>query len=218
MKGKIYLMILSIVTLLFACKSNTSVKPTTDTTIKSQAIKVESEEVPVVKKYQIKSGIISFETDMMGIKQKSILYFEDYGSKEAEEEFEGESVKKINLCDGKNMYTIIPEDKTAYSNGTCYRGVAYRFAWDEISTEDQNTRAKILSNINVAGKDCESFSYDLGSSFAIYAGWKNICLYQKTKASSMEVVKKAVKVEENINIPAAKFQVPIGYIVKESAL
>ena len=70
--------------------------------------------------------------------------------------------------------------------------------------------------MTVAGKNCESYSYDLGTSFAIYAGWDNICLYLETKSESMNVVKKAVRLEENAVIPADKFQVPAGFEIKKS--
>jgi hypothetical protein len=153
---------------------------------------------------------------MMGDKHKLILYFDDFGAKEAEEKFEGENVKEISLCDGKDMYNIIPEEKTAFTSGSCYRGIAYRFAWDEISKEDQNTKAKKLSNMMVAGKDCESFSYDMGTTSTVYAGWQNICLYQKTKSQYGDVVRQAIKVEENVTIPADKFQVPSGFEIKKA--
>ena len=216
MKTIHYFIALTAATLLFSCKSNTGVKTESDTTAVSQGNETEITVPAAVKKYGIKSGIITFEIDMMGNKQKLVLYFDDFGAKEAEEKFEGENVKEISLCDGKDMYNIILSEKVAFTSGSCYRGVAYRFAWDEISEEDQNTRAKKLPNMTVAGKDCESFSFDMGTTSTVYAGWNSICLYQKTKSQYGDVVRQAVKIEENATIPADKFQVPSGYEIKKA--
>jgi len=218
MKTKLLLPVITILLVIFSCKS----KPGTDTSKEStpavQGNENQTTETYAFHKYGIKSGIVTYEIDMMGMKKKQVLYFDEYGTKEAEENYEGEEVKLINLCDGKEMYSVHPDQKTAYSNGSCPRGVAYRFAWDEISKEDQNTKAKRLSNITVAGKDCESYSYDMGSSLAVYAGWQNINLYLKTTSQAVEVVLKAVKIEENVDIPASKFQVPSDYEIKQSGI
>ena len=207
MKTRLFLLAITIVLVIFSCKS----KPGVNTGDENQVTETYS-----FHKYGIKSGIVTYEIDMMDMKKKQILYFDDYGIKEAEENYEGEEVKVINLCDGKEMYSLHPSQKTAYSNGSCSRGIAYRFAWDEISKEDQNTKAKKTSNMTVAGKDCESYSYDMGSSTAVYAGWQNINLYLKTSSQTVEVIQKAIKIEENVEIPANKFQVPSDYEIKEA--
>jgi hypothetical protein len=202
MKTKYFLVVLTVAAFFISCKSSTEVKTESDTTTVSQVNETVVTETASVKKYGIKSGIVTFEITMMDTKQKLVLYFDDFGTREAEER--------------QNMYNIRPADKVAFTSGTCYRGIAYRFAWDEISEEDRNTKAKKLPNMTVAGKDCESFSYDMGSTSTVYAGWKNICLYQKTKSEYGDVIRQATKIEENATIPADKFQVPSGYEIKKA--
>ncbi len=216
MKTKYCLVVLTIAALFISCKSGTEVKTESDTTAVSQVNETEITETASVKKYGIKSGIVTFDIIMMDTKHKLILYFDDFGAREAEEKYDGENIEEISLCDGQNMYNIRPADKVAFTSGACYRGIAYRFAWDEISEEDQNTRAKKRPNMTVAGKDCESFSFDMGSTSTVYAGWKNICLYQKTESEYGDVVRQAVRIEENAIIPARKFQVPSGYEIKKA--
>jgi len=217
MKTKLLLPVITILLVVFSCKSKPGADTGKESTPAVQGTESQAAETYAFHKYGIKSGIVTFEIDMMGmIKQKQVLYFDDYGLKEAEESYEGDEVKLINLCDGKEMYSLHLDQKTAYSNGSCARGVAYRFAWDEIAKEDQNTKAKRLPNMTVAGKDCESYSYDLGSSVAIYAGWQNINLYLKTTTQAGDVVQKAIKIEENVDIPASKFQVPSDYQIKQA--
>jgi hypothetical protein len=171
-----------------------------------------SQAAPVIKKYGIKSGIVTFEHSGFGITTKTILYFDDYGTKEAEEQYNDDgSLKETNLCDGKNIYLLIHKDKTAFSRGECFRGVAYKFDWSEASRSGAEYKPTKLSNQDIAGRDCESFSLDISGNKAVYAGWNNICFLIETVTGKEKVVYKAVSFEENANVPAEKFKVPTGY-------
>jgi hypothetical protein len=216
MKATQFLLALTIVLVILSCKSKPGVNTGAESTSPLQGNENQVTETYSFHKYGIKSGIVTYEIEGMGMKMKLVLYFDDFGNKEAEEKYEDEQVKSISICDGKEMYNIIPSQKTAYSNGICSRGIAYRFAWDEISKEDQNTKAKMLSNMTVAGKDCESYSYDMGTTIAVYAGWQNINLYLKTSSQNVEVIQKAIKIEENVEIPSSRFQVPSDYEIQEA--
>jgi hypothetical protein len=166
------------------------------------------------KKYAIKSGIVTFEVVMVGMKSKEILYFDDYGMKELQEKYEEGKLVEASLADGKTMYKIKYDKKIAYKTGDAVRGLAYKFDWNEIPAKDQGTKAKKLPNMTVAGKNCESYSYDSGSAKTTYAGWNNICLFFEQKMSFGNSTTKAVKVEENVAIPADKFKVPAGFTVQ----
>lgn len=202
-------------TLLIACGGKTSNPNTSNdsTTVSSQE-QAATEVVSSIKKYPIKSGIVTFDNDLMGIKQKSILYFDDYGMKEAEETYDGDAVKEIKICDGKKRYSANFEKKIAYEIGDCYRGIAYKFDWDEISKADQQYKVKKGPNMTIAGKDCESYSMQGTDYPSTFAGWNNICLYQETKSKYGTVTMKAVKVEEGA-VPSEKFQVPAGFELKK---
>ena len=171
--------------------------------------------VPAIKKYEIKSGIVTFESKGLGITSKVVLYFDDYGVKEAEEKYdENNQIREASLCDGTNRYTIIYKDKSAYNQGICNRGVAYRFNWEEMSKADPEYKVKKLSNISVAGKDCESFSMESSGNTITYAGWNHICLLLDQTSSFGDITYQAVSFEENAAIPADKLNVPAGFVVK----
>ena len=218
MKTKALLLAITMVMVIFSCKNKSGSKAGSESTEQAQAPGNIVTETPSFHKYGIKSGIVTFETDIVGMKMKTVLYFDDYGIKEAEEKYKGDAVESISLCNGKERFDIKPLQKTAFTGGTCNRGIAYRFAWDEISSEDQGTKAKKLANMTVAGKDCESYSYDMGSSVAVYAGWQNINLYLKTPSGGTDIVMRAIKIEENVEIPAEKFQVPSDFAIKASGV
>jgi hypothetical protein len=170
---------------------------------------------PVVKKYGIKSGIVTFESKGLGITSKVVLYFDDFGSKEAEEKYdENNNIKESSLCDGKNRYTIIYKEKAAYNQGECNRGVAYRFDWEGMAKADPEYKVKKLANISVAEKDCESFSMESSGNTMTYAGWNNICLLLDQTTQYGDITYRAVSFEENPPIPAGKLNVPEGFQMK----
>jgi hypothetical protein len=171
--------------------------------------------VPSIKKYGIKSGIVTFESTGFGIKTRTVLYFDDFGSIEAEEKYDLDNeVRESSFCDGTNRYTIIYEDKTAYNKGTCFRGIAYRFDWNEVSKADSKYNAKKLPNISVAGKDCESFTLESSGNTMTYAGWNNICLLLDQTSQYGDITHRAVSFEENPTIPAGKLSIPADFQIK----
>jgi hypothetical protein len=170
-----------------------------------------------VKKYQIKSGIITFETNLtMGkivMKTKAVVYFDDFGMKECRDtyDYEGTAVKESFFSDGKDLYLVIYAEKAAYKKGPAFRGTEYKYDWNEIAPSG---KAKKIPNMTVAGKDCEAFEMTDKENVNTYAGWNNVCLYIASNQKSMNVVSKAIKFEENAKVPAEKFKIPAGFVLK----
>ncbi|MGE5420319.1 MAG: hypothetical protein ACM3UT_09050 [Chloroflexota bacterium] len=185
-----------------------------DASATGEAAAIAAAEAPaaVLHKYGVKSGIVTFENTGFGLTVKKILYFDDWGTREAEESFDTDgTLKETSLCDGKNIYLLIHKDKAAFNRGECFRGVAYKFDWAEASRGGAEYKPTKLSNQTIAGKDCEFFSLEISGAKTIYAGWNNICFLIETPAMNEKVINKAVSFEENANIPADKFKVPADY-------
>ena len=171
------------------------------------------------KKYDVKSGIITFETVVemgtMKMKNKIMVYFDDYGMKECHENYNGEKLASSLFSDGQMEYAVSPGKKTAEKRGKAYRGTEFRFDWNEISEKDRTSgNAKKLPNVTVAGKNCESFMVGTATDKTVYAGWGHVCLMIDVSKPTMRSVIKAVKFEENANVTPEKFAVPAGYTVK----
>ncbi|MGD0339858.1 MAG: hypothetical protein ABSB78_13845 [Bacteroidota bacterium] len=166
------------------------------------------------KKYDIKSGIITYEnTTTMGTLKmtlKSVVYFDEYGMLECKETYHDNKLVESYFSDGKTLFSVHHDKKTAYNRGKAYRGTEYRYDWSEASQSEKN-KVKRLPNVTIAGKNCESFELTSSTGDTIYAGWNHICLLIDVKSSTMEVVYKAIKIEENAKIPADKFKIPTGY-------
>ncbi len=169
-----------------------------------------------VRKYGIKSGIITIETTViMGkteMKSKAVVYFDDYGMKECRDtyDYNGDKIKESFFSDGKNLYLTIYAEKASYKKGTAYRGTEYKFDWNEIKSSG---KAKKLPNMTVVGKNCEAFELENKGNINTYAGWNGICFYIGANQQNMKVISKAVKFEENAT-PAEKFKVPAGFALK----
>ncbi len=212
------------VLLLFSCSGKTQETPSkSETPAATQAEQPQATAPAPMKKYDIKSGIVTFE-DVFDIgstqmKVKRVLYFDDYGMKECEEKFDDNGLKESHYSDGKELYTAMHAQKTVYHRGTASRGTAFRFDWEEISSSDrQSGAARQLPHMTVAGKDCESFEIidAKGGTTTKFAGWNHVCLYTEARTKYGNSTMRAVKVEENVPVPAEKFGPPAGYQVKES--
>lgn len=176
------------------------------------------------KKYDIKSGIITYETkmEMMGtvMKSKKILYFDDYGIKECEEEYKAdengkEVLDKRDFVKNGDRYVCNP----AYNNGSKSKamgyGVAAPFNLDEASTMKDNNFKK-LGDETVCGKPCNGFSMVTPSGTIKMWGWNKITLKTTLDEPSMKIKSEtiATKIQENVAIPADKFEVPTGVVLQ----
>ncbi|MDQ1351114.1 MAG: hypothetical protein QG657_1416 [Acidobacteriota bacterium] len=169
-----------------------------------------------VKKYQIQSGILTLETTLtmgkMDMKTKAVVYLDDFGMKECRDTYDLDgAVKESFFSDGKDLYLVMYEKKEVYKRGTAFRGTEYKFDWNEIAPSG---KAKKLPNMTVLGKNCEAFEMNDKGNISTFAGWNNVCLYMASKQPSMTVVSKAVKFEENVKVPAEKFKIPAGFVLK----
>lgn len=171
----------------------------------------EPNETPAAKKYDIKSGTIHFETELLWFKGTKIVYFDDYGAKERVETYDGETLETSVFSDGKTRYHLNHAQKIAFvADHEGDRGWEMEFhAWEEIQKfpgyQEDYTR---LDNMIIVGKDCEAFRY---RDMATFAGWKGLTLYHEQEGARSI----AVKLEENVSHDPSLFAVPPGYTVQD---
>jgi hypothetical protein len=151
----------------------------------------------------------------MDIKNKVVLSFDDYGMKECRETYSGDKISEVYFSDGKDLYSLKPDKKTASKRGPAYRGTEVRIDWNEVSSDDKKMgKAKQLPSTTVAGKTCESFEYTSGGTSTTYAVWNHILLMLDMKSKQVSTVKIALTVDEKTPVSADKFKVPAGYTLK----
>jgi hypothetical protein len=170
-------------------------------------------------KYGIKSGCVTFEKEtVMGkikMNEQYILWFDDYGMKEAKETMEDGAVTEAFFSDGVSLYTVKTAKRTAFKTAEASRGTEYRFDWAEVSAKDKQAgKAKQLPVRTVAGKECQAYQVTSGDVVSTFAGWQGVMLFHELKRANMTVITRAVKFDEKATVPAAKFAVPAGFTVK----
>jgi hypothetical protein len=174
-----------------------------------------------MKKYDIKSGIVTLDSVMkvgaLEIKFQYVVYFDDYGMKECKETYKDGQLVDVVFSDGKTLYALKPGKKTAVKKGDASRGTEMRVDYPEMGSQKDRDSGKVrkIDPLLVAGKQCEAVETNDGSGIVTqYAGWKKIMVYMKSSSANTTATINAVKIEEDVAVPAAKFQVPDGYTLK----
>lgn len=177
--------------------------------------------------YTIKSGIVTYKSSVMGMAQDYTLYFDDFGKKECKYiymklEMFGQvsetSSSEINK-DGY-IYKIDWQKKTGTKTKSYSAlGAAAGMPDPKTLTDDLRNKYqyKDLGKKEIMGKECQGVSM-------VFAGmkmeawvWNNIALriYSYTKDGSLMMEINAVKIEENVSIPADKFEIPADIVITE---
>ena len=172
------------------------------------------------KLYEVKSGIVTLEVDMMGRKVVQNLYFDDYGAKQATVmNFNGQKMRQIKK-DGSTLM-INDADKTATkmpAMGPMGGEQSINFSNLDEKTVKKN-KIQEAGEETVAGKTCKVYKYKvmmMGQAVSATACvYKGIVLKSTTETGFGEMTQKATNVEENINIEASMFTVPEGVKIQE---
>jgi|WetSurMetagenome_2_1015567.scaffolds.fasta_scaffold14091_2 hypothetical protein len=220
MKTIYSLLILSIFLFVSCSKENKQTDETKSTS-------PDQSKVELNKRYQIKSGIITYQisNNMMQGKMTSILYFDDYGAKEAREiitEFSmmGQTIKshKLSLMKEGYLYDLDINKKT----GTKIKGILPKGSdYDVSKFSDEMMKeynVKKEGSEDVAGKTCEKISMENKKSNmkgTVY-NWQGITLKSDVDMGKINVKTVATKIEENTSIPSSKFEIPSDISIKES--
>lgn len=195
----------------------------------SQSAETKSSSEAKAKKYEIKSGIVHYKPmEMMGVKTTQTLYFDDYGSKEVDE-----TNVETNMMGftAKEQKVVLKADGYSIS----YDLVKVKNGKDELVKEAQKTKLLSMGGMSAGAamamgeemKKQMDFKEEGSETVAGVTGkkvsmamnkqkpdqristvtYKNIML--KTDMGGIKI--EAEKIEENVDIPASKFEVPAEY-------
>jgi hypothetical protein len=200
--------------ILVSCKSKTSETASANDN-KTDAAKEISK-----GKYALKSGIVEYKTQMMGMDVKQILSFDDYGKKEVQEvemDVMGTKIHTVTLNKDGYVYTIDMVRKTgtktpSYSNSS---NIDFENLSEQM-VKDMNL--KKLGTEEFLGKTCEKMSIDytkmkMKGNFLVYKG---VALKMENDLGGMKMNLIAEKFVENPEIPAAKFEIPADVKITEA--
>ena len=170
------------------------------------------------KFYEVKSGIVTMQTSIMGQNTVQHIYFDDYGAKQATiMEFGGERVRSIEI-DGSNVM-INDTEKTAIRMPAMGASTNRINFTDKSEKNIKKNKIKEIGTDTVAGKPCTKYTVAvlmmgqvIKQTVSVYKG---ITLMSSTKTNFGEAVQIATKVVEDVEIPASTFTLPEGVQIQE---
>ena len=169
------------------------------------------------KLYEVKSGIVTMEMDMMGQAMVQEIYFDDYGAKQATLSNFGGRKMRMLVVDGSNVM-VNDEEKTATRMPMMGQRETVNFTnLDEKAIKKY--KVKELGTEVVADKECKKYQitvFMMGQpqKQTVWV-YKGITLKTSSSSDFGEMTQKATKLQENVEIPASMFTVPEGVQVKD---
>lgn len=182
--------------------------------------------VTLYKKYEVKSGIIKFNSYVLfssstwNDTSSYIVYFDEYGAKEVNYNYDNEGkLTDISMVKGDGWhYSIDLEEKTGIkTKSSLATGTEMQFSLEFSDNYKSEHNFQIKNDTSVCGKTCQMYTFNsTESTLAITAGYKGIVLYYNVKTSSMDIIDDAYSFEENVAIPASVWEIPADVKITES--
>ena len=212
------LVLMAFAIILFACQSKTSKQaaPAPSTEKSAEVVKTTPK-----GKYAIKSGIVEYKTQMMGMDMKQLLTFDDYGKIEMTEmvmEMTGMKTHSVTLTKDGYVYAYDLEKKIGTKN-PFYGGGSQNIDFENMSKEMvTDMKLKKEGTEEFLGKKCDKMSIDydkmkMKGNFLVYKG---VALKMDTDMGTVKMNLVADKFVENPEIPAAKFEIPADVKITEN--
>lgn len=170
------------------------------------------------KLYEVKSGIVTMEMDMMGRKVVQELYFDDYGAKQATiMEFQGKKMRALEVK-GENVM-IDDEQKTAMKMPGMGMPTEKINFLDKSEKNIKKNKIKELGTEVVAGKQCTKYSVAVFMMGQVLKQtvwvYKGVTLKTSINTDFGEMGQVATNFVEDVEIPAETFVMPEGIKVQQ---
>ena len=171
------------------------------------------------KIYDVKSGKVTMEMDMMGQTIVQDIYFDDYGAKTVTvSDFGGNKMRMLEK-DGSNIM-VNDAEKTAVRMPAMGPGAENHINFLNLDEKTvKKNKIKEVGEEAIAGKTCKKYTYKvlmMGQPITTTVWvYKGITLKSSTNTDFGEMVQQATKIEENIDIDPAMFTIPEGVTVQD---
>lgn len=171
------------------------------------------------KRYEVKSGKVTMEMDMMGQSMVQEIYFDDYGAKQVTVSNFGGQKMRMLVKDGSNIM-VNDADKTAMrmpAMGMENTGQINFLNLDEKTVK--KNKIKEEGEETVAGKTCRKYTYKvmmMGQPQSVTAWvYKGITLKTSINTDFGEMGQAATGIEEDITVDHSMFEIPEGVKVQD---
>ena len=168
------------------------------------------------KRYEVKSGIVTMEMDMMGRKIVQEIHFDDYGAKQATiSEMRGHKMRGVEV--NGEMLMINDAENTATKMPAMGMGGGSTERINFLNTDPKyikKNKIKVVGTETYLDRECTKYTVALFMMGQVVkqTAWvyKGIVLKSSMATDFGEMVQAATKLEEDVEIPAATFEVPEG--------
>jgi hypothetical protein len=209
MKNLLFLLLIPVA--LMSCKNKTS---------GTVQVSESKDQLPVAEaatkgKYSVKSGIVEYKIEMMGMKGTQTLYFDDFGSSEANVivlDVMGTKSETVTITREGTVYNFDPVKKTGSKTTVIPNAnVNFENLTDQV-VKDWNLKKE--GKDNILGKECDKFSMDNTalSMKGFYWVWKGVALKVDANMATVKMLMEATSFLENASIPADKLEVPADIV------
>lgn len=170
------------------------------------------------KLYEIKSGIITMEMEMMGRAIVQDIYFDDYGAKQATiSNFQGKKMRGLEVK-GENLM-IDDAENTAVKMPAMGGNSKDRINFlDKSDKNIRKNKIKELGTETLLGRECTKYSVAIFMMGQVVKQtvwvYKGITLKSSIVTDFGEMVQQATNLVEDIEIPASTFEVPEGLEIR----
>lgn len=171
------------------------------------------------KIYEVKSGKVTMEMEMMGQAMVQDIYFDDYGAKQVTvSNFQGQKMRVL-VIDGSNVM-VNDADKSAVRMPAMGMDSENRINWLNLDEKTiKKNKIKEAGEEVVAGKTCKKYEYKvmmMGQPISATAWvYKGITLKTSTKTDFGDMGQTATKIEEDIKVDPALFTIPEGVKIQD---
>ena len=172
------------------------------------------------KRYEVKSGIVTMEMDMMGRKIVQEIHFDDYGAKQATiSEMRGRKMRGVEV--NGEMLMINDAENTAMKMPAMGMGGGSNERINFLNKDEKyikKNKIKVLGTETYLDRECTKYSVALFMMGQVVKQtvwvYKGITLKSSMATDFGEMVQAATKLEEDVEIPAATFEVPEGITIQ----
>ncbi len=211
MKKQIALFIIASSLIISSCSNAETKKEElkTATTTNTEEVKTETPK----GKYSLKSAIIEMKSMVMGLEQKQVIMFDDYGAKEVTEvtaSLFGQKSHNITINKEGFVWNIDMVKKTG-TKIKIPKEASINFN-DLGSAIAKDMNLKKVSNETFLGKSCDKFTIDYKKQQmkGYYLVWNGIPMKTEISIMGMKTLVEATKISENATIDTKKFEIPEG--------
>lgn len=180
--------------------------------------------------YGIKSGVVTTQMDMMGQSMTQVLYFDDYGRKQATSmDFGDMKIRMLNVNGDQIMYNenqnvAMRMGRQQWGNpgpGIGGRGnAASQINWNNLTDETIKTyNIKKVGKEKVLGRSCTRYSYEIDlmgqMQKTVVSVYKGIVLKIIFESENGTWEQNVAVLEENVQIPSTVFILPESVVVQD---